>query len=217
MKKIITLTTLFIIALNLFSQNGEQPIYSMVDNKICTNNAYISNSMSMISNLEFTTNKICDLKAGKTLYDIKVGRFNGWENEPGNFDVIEFYKNGTKVLTFKNQDGIVRLDNPRNLYTSNLKHNSSNNYFIERDLTPNAKAIIFLGQHYGTDLPNLIIFIATPNDVKLVYCEKMHINSIDSNPDSFSMLLQSNINEEGDPAITHTIREKDGILWFKNN
>lgn len=214
MKKTLALMALILISMNLYPQSKGAPIFSINNNEICTNKAYISNPTSMISNLEFTTNKICDIKVGKSLYDIKVGRFKGWENDPGDFDVIEFYRKGTKALTFKNEDCIVKLNNPRNLYTSRLKQFSSNNYFFEHELTPDSKAIIFLGQHYGTDLPDLIIFVATSNDLKLVYCEKMKINSIESNPDSFSLLIQSNINEEGEPAITHTIKEKDGVLWF---
>lgn len=214
MKKYILLIAFVVNTLNLFSQNNGAPIFSINNNEICTNNAYISNATSMISNLEFTTNKICDIKVGKSLYDIKVGRFKGWENDPGDFDVIEFYRKGTKALTFKNEDCIVKLNNPRNLYTSRLKQFSSNNYFFEHELTPDSKAIIFLGQHYGTDLPDLIIFVATPNQIKLAYCKKMSIESFVSDPDSFSLLIQSNINEEGEPAITHTIREKDGVLWF---
>lgn len=214
LKKYILLIAFVVNTLNLFSQNDGEPIYTINNNEICTNNLFITNPTAKISNLEYSTACLYKTKVGETVYIVKMSRFKGWENDPGDFDVIEFYKKGTKALTFKNEDCIVKLNNPRNLYTSRLKQFSSNNYFFERELTPDSKAIIFLGQHYGTDLPDLIIFIATPNQIKLAYCKKMSIKSFVSDPDSFSLLIQSNINEEGEPAITHTIREKDGVLWF---
>lgn len=214
MKKFIVLIVSVIISINLFAQSKGQPIYSISNNEICSNNLFITNPTESISTLDYTPMYHNKIKVGDSVYILRMSRFKGWENDPGDFDVIVFYNKGTKALTFKNEYGIVRLDNPRNLYTSRLKQFSSNNYFFERELTPDSKAIIFLGQHYGTDLPDLIIFIATPNQIKLVYCKKMGLKSFGSDPDSFSLLIQSNINEEGAPPITHTIREENGVLWF---
>ncbi len=86
------------------------------------------------------------------------------------------------------------------------------------ELVMNSKALIFLGQHYGTDLPRLIIFIVTDSDVKLVYNKKMKITSINSSAGNFSLSLVSNIVEAGDGVEeTHTIFLRDGVLFFRNN
>lgn len=122
------------------------------------------------------------------------------------------------ILTFKDGNGIVKLNDPLNLYAYRFNNYSNNHHFIEVKLSDSSKVIIFLGQHYGTDLAELIIFVATDSDIKLVYCKAMEINSIVKTADSFSMTIQSNIIEDGVgvPRL-QTIWSQYGFLWFKYN
>lgn len=201
-----------------FSQNSAMPIFSITSNGITSNSQFIIHNESSIANLAYTTTTSLPISINNTVIDVKMGRFNGWQNEPGNFDVIRFDKNNIPLLTFRYDEGIVRLNNNANLYAYRFNGYSNNGYFIEEALSPTEKAVIFLGQHYGTDVAELIIFIVTPDEVKLVFCKKMAITAIVRNPNTFSLALQSNIIGEGQGTpITHTIWKQDGVLWFKNN
>lgn len=88
---------------------------------------------------------------------------------------------------------------------------------MEADLSASTKILIFLGQHYGTDLSKLIIFVVTPDEIKLVYNQKTAIVSIIKNNSQFAMVVQSNIPDEEEKAILHVIEMEKGILKFKNN
>lgn len=163
---------------NVFTTNG---------NIININTKYIYNDITNVKQLSFTTNEISTLKVGDTQYMIKVGRFKGWENEPGDFDVIQFYDTNKNILTFKNCDCIAKLNDPNNLYTYNFHKYSPNGYFIEQNLSQNKTLIIFLGYHYGTDSPDLIMFVATETDIKLIFCRKMYIRELIKNDNSISI------------------------------
>lgn len=88
---------------------------------------------------------------------------------------------------------------------------------FEVRISATTNIIIFLGQHSGTDLSKLIIFAVTRDEIKLVYNQKAQINSITKTSDNISMIVQSNIPEENDVPITHTIWSANGVLKFKDN
>lgn len=158
-----------------------------------------------------------------TSWTIRTGRYNGWENEPGQFDVIEFSNNGVRRLLYGTYGGVVKINDPENLYTYPLSKYSNNGYFIEVPLTPNSKAIMFLGQHYGTDLSRLSIFVVTPNNVKLVFNRQMAIREITNTARDFRMKLQTDIVDEydsngnptGQKPPMSTIYRQNGVLYFE--
>ena len=46
-----------------------------------------------LEHLPFSTIAIDSLSIDSINYVIHVGRFQDWENEPGDFDIIQFYQN----------------------------------------------------------------------------------------------------------------------------
>lgn len=218
MKKIVSIiVVLSAISTSLLSQDII-PVFTYDESgHIVTNDRFISPSDSNLSSLQFSTRNTGSTSMGTSTYVIKTGRFKHWEEEAGNFDVIQFYKNNRPVLTYKDGSGIVRLDDPGNSYAHPFNRYSHNGYFMEVKIADTTRVLLFLGQHYGTDLSKLIIFAVTPNEVKLVYNQQTAINSISISPDSISLTLQSNIPNEDETAILHTIRSAKGILEFKDN
>ena len=201
----------------MFAQTGTQ-IYSINNGVVSNIEQFIEKQQISIDSLEYSLNNPILVSTYTSTYTIKTGRFSGWENEPGDFDVIEISKNGQQKFIYKSCDGIAKFNNSKNLYTSSFNRYSSNGYFIEVPMTTDSKALIFLGQHYGTDLARLIIFILTDSDVKLVYNKKMAITDINSTNGNFSMSLVSNIVEEGDGTESkHTIYQQNGVLYFGDN
>ncbi len=191
------------------------PIFTINKNGVIIPNKRFISEDSI--SLPFSTDSIGYTSTSDTTYSIKTGRFKNWDNEPGDFDVIQFYKNNQLIFTYKDADGIVKWSNPENHYAYPFNQYSANGYYMEADLSASTKILIFLGQHYGTDLAKLIIFVVTPDEIKLVYNQKTAIVSIIKNNSQFSMVVQSNIPDEEEKAILHVIEMEKGILKFKNN
>ncbi len=222
MKKYFLLSFAISLFASAYTQNNGVPIYSIDNNNmIISSQAYISNDITYSNNFGFSTSETASVSINQTTYTIKEGRFDGWGNQPGNYDVIELYKNGTCVLTFKIQNGIVILNDINNNYASRQSKYSTNGYFIEQTLTSTSKALLFLGYNYSTDPANLIIFILTEDDAKLVFCRPMAIQNIERSSTNFSVDLLSDIMYEDHInlplSIRHTIWLEDGVLKFKDN
>lgn len=219
MEKVVFTFILTVLLSNYsLSQNNGTPIYTINNGEIVTNGRFTDQIGNSVSGLNFQTTNISTVNVGSTNYGIKVGRFSGWQNEPGDLDVIQFFNGNSEVLTFKDDEGIVFMNNAKNLYANRFNNYSVDGLFFEIQMSPSSKALIFLGQHYGTNVAKLIIFVATSNQVKLVFCKKMAVNSMNNSSDAFSMTLQSNIVESGyGTPIIHTLWKQDGVLWFKNN
>lgn len=121
-------------------------------------------------------------------------------------------------MVHKQISSLETFDETENFYEQSLKLHSDNNYFIKVPLSDNAMALIFVGWPYDSTPSQLLIFVLTPTDVRMVYNKNMKINSITQMANNFSMIIQSNILDggEGTPGL-HTLWLKDGVLWFKNN
>lgn len=210
---------MILLAINnsLFSQGNISIFTRNGSGGIVTDSRFISSMDGSLASLQFSTNNTGSISIGSSTYVVKTGRFNNWEKEPGNFDVIQFYKNNQLMLTYKDADGIVKLNDPNNLYSYSFRQYSNNGYFIDVKISDSLTIIVFVGQHYGTDLSKLIIFAITPNEVKLIYNQKVQINSMTKTSNSISITVQSNIPNEGEMAVIHTIWSTDGVLKFKNN
>lgn len=196
------------------------PLFSPETCPICTidKNGKIITCEQFISqepiSLSFSAYPIGDILIGKNTYVVKIGRFEHWEEEPGDFDIIQFYKDNKLMLTYKDADGIVKLNDSKNPYAYSFYRYSENGYFMEAKLSDSTKILVFIGQHYGTDLAKLIVFAATSEDIKLVYNQKVAINSMIKTDDRFALLVQSNIPDEGEEPILHTIEIVEGVLKF---
>lgn len=210
---------MILLAINnsLFSQGNISIFTRNGSGGIVTDSRFISSMDGSLASLQFSTNNTGSISIDSSTYVVKTGRFNNWEKEPGNFDVIQFYKNNQLMLTYKDADGIVKLNDPNNLYSYSFRQYSNNGYFIDVKISDSLTIIVFVGQHYGTDLSKLIIFAITPNEVKLIYNQKVQINSMTKTSNNISITVQSNIPNEGEMAVIHTIWSTDGVLKFKNN
>lgn len=216
-KIVLIVMILFTINNSLFAQENTSIFTYNESGEIVTNSRFISLADNSLSSLRFSANNVATTSINETTYVVKTGRFNNWENEPGDFDIIQFYKNNQLILTYKDADGIVKLNNSSNPYANSFNRYSSNGYFIEVALSDTTKIIVFVGQHYGTDLSKIIIFAVTRNEVKLVYNQKVQINSMTKTNNSILMVVQSNIPNENDELITHTIWSDKGVLKFKDS
>ncbi len=205
--------------LTLYGDQSEVQIYTNNDGIISVKEQFIDAQNPSVESLSYTLQNPLSTIVSTSTYTLKTGRFEGWEDEPGDFNVIEISKNGQQKLIYKDDYGITKIINKKKegyFYATSLSPYSSNGYFIEVSMTPTSKALLFLGQDYGTDLSRLIIFIITDSDVKLVHNKPMEIRSIDTSAGNFSLSLKSTIEEISGLEDMHTIFLKDGVLFFRN-
>jgi len=221
MKRILIFTALLFPFL-VCGQTGTQ-IFSISNVNITVDNLFIDLPTNYWGTAGHSLGNPIPVSIGNQSYTIKTGRFTGWDNEPGDYDVIEISKNGQQLVLFKDGEGIVKYNNsmympPNYAFANRFVSYAENDYFISVPLSATSKALIFMGKPYGTDLPRLIIFVLTETDAKLVFCKRMYVESITKTVNDFSMVVQSNLTSVGDgvPEL-HTIWLQNQDLWFKNN
>lgn len=219
---------LILISLVSIHVSAQSPLFSVnADGRIVNTQArFIDPQDPHVNTLSYRLGTPISVTAGGTTWTIKTGRYVGWENDPGDFDVIEVSKGGTNTLLYKSYLGIMKIiDAPDQWYASEMAPYSRNGYFIETSLSSTSKALIFLGQNYGSDLSQLIIIVLTEMEAELVFNKPMAITRINNATDNFSLTLESKIVEvvdsDGTPtnekSPVHTIYQQGSILYFRDN
>lgn len=152
--------------------------------------------------------------ASLPLYTVNGLRYKGWDNESGDFNVIEILFGNDTLLTLKYADGWDNMSTDYGSYTSKFCG-------IEK-LGNNTFAAIFKGVDIMSQPPYLTIVVMKGGKASLVFNKPMIINSIKTNSDGTKTFdLQENTVEwidENTPAnspITHTMTIKDGNIYFK--
>lgn len=147
-------------------------------------------------------------------YTVNGLRYKGWDNESGDFNVIEILFGNDTLFTLKYADGWDNMSTDYGSYTSKFCgiENLGNNTF----------AAIFKGVDIMSQPPYLTIVVMKDGKANLVFNKPMIINSIKTNSDGTKTFdLQENTVEwidENTPAnspITHTMTIKDGNIYFK--
>ena len=196
------------------SLGQDNKIYSLNNNVIIPNNIFIESEDVEIDSLKYELNSTINLPAMYN-YSLKTDKFSGWDNEPGGYNVIEL-SNGTNKLIYKDAYGMARLSNSNNLYSKKFNIYCDNGYFMSLPICDSSYALFFIGQHYGTDLPRLIIVVVTDIDIKLVYNKRVSIKEF--NPHNCYINIQNEIIEEGPNLnLGQKIYVKDGVLFIHNN
>ena len=160
-------------------------------------------------NLE-TNNAVAMRKA----YTINGLRYKGWDNESGDFNVIEILFGNNTLLTLKYADGWDKMSTDYGSYTSKFCG-------IE-NLGDDTYAAIFKGIDIMSQPPYITIIVMKNGKASLVFNKPMIINDIKTNADGTKTFdLQENVVEridENTPAnspITHTMTIANGNIYFK--
>lgn len=215
-----------ILLVSFMTAWAQVPIFSIADGRVVVDDSFVEDNYLDVSALSYTmVVEPMTVDVGRAKWKVRAGRFDGWDDEPGDFDVVEASVDGAEKFILTADDGIARIAPEKDGYYSSLfADRSPNGHFIEVALTEKSKALVFLGQHYGADISRLFIVVLTERDARLVYNLRMDIQAIDMAAGNFSMLLKSEIeewNEETntpwEESPTHTIYRDNGILYFTDN
>lgn len=146
-------------------------------------------------------------------YMIKCFKYNGWENEAGDFNVIEINTTQGEVLSLRYDEGWENISVP------GLQ--CDNKSYCHETLADGSIALFFTGTVLMSQPPYLTIVILTHGKAYLVFNKRMIINNVVRNNGDLLFNLQENVVEwidENTPAgdaVLHTISVKDGLMYFE--
>lgn len=205
------------------------PIFSIDQGHIITNSMFIDTWTlePRFDAVPYTLANPVTVSLSGAQYTVRTAQFEGrgWDQEGGDFRVIEITKGNQQVYLLKEPNGIWKLKGSKdNMAQYRVPSYSDNDYFLTVPLSNSATALIFFGYLYGSGDTTLPIIVLTDKEVKLVFNKSMFfMQKATSIPNTFSIGMQTNqykvvngvINEK--EFRTFTIWKKDGTLWIKDN
>ena len=149
-------------------------------------------------------------------YTVKALRFVGWDADPGDFNVVEIYKDGTKIYDMICIMGWLYFPS-RHTKSSTLRCCYAVNM---RDDTI---ALVFHGIYISSENPQIAIVVLKEDKATLVFNRTSDINEIKTSDGVTTFILQENVQEydiNGKPitdAIIDTLSvSKDGIYFYEH-
>jgi len=188
-KKIMIIALILLLnEFNLFSQS----IFSFSGSNIVTNNTYRE---ALVSGANDPTNQPFVTKGNVSLtssdhqynYNITLQKYNGWDKEPGDFQIISiFYNNTNLLLQLHNIDSWIKIP-------ARLRQFTNNDYFIPVSLSSTAIALIFMGFEYPSQTPQLSIVVLSGTQASGVFNKDYYIQQVINTGTTFSMTLRNKI------------------------
>lgn len=217
MNKFLLITVLPLLLNFTTMQHSGEDIFSISQSSIESKQKFIDQLDNLPNQEIFTLKKSVSLPSKNNAYNYTLDflRHSGWDDEPGDYDLIEIKNNNNKICQVRNDGGWTKIE-------QSIRNYTTNDYFIPIYLSETTTAIIMTGFAYPTEPSLLTIIIIEKGTAKLVFNKEMYINNITKTDNSFSMLVQANIqqwdenNKPLDAPIINKIWSENGILKFQN-
>lgn len=201
---------------NLFSQS----IFTFSGSNVVTNSAYLDVLVSGANdpnNQPFvTTGSVGTFYSSdhQYNYNVTLQKYKGWDNEPGDFQIISVYNNSTNLLLqLHNIDSWIKIP-------AALRQFTTNDYFIPVTLSNSSTALIFMGYQYPSQTPQLSIVILSGTQAKLVFNKDYYIQQIINTGGTFSMTLRNQMREwtsdSANAAATDIYTGNTYKIWLAN-
>ena len=217
------LTILFGLFLCISSYAQGQFIYSatkseMVDTSLIKS---FENDEEMTDLTPYTNKLSKNIYTRANTFTIDMLKYNGWEGEYGDFNVVEISvdrpkrfntlsttsNNKRKVFTLKNDNGWDYF------YTENNLNGNTQEPFKVISLNDACKALVFTGMALSNEPPFLtVVVISDHADPKLVYNVQAAVLDIKSEGGETSFTLQMNTVEYDDNNIPYNIPNNTPII-----
>jgi hypothetical protein len=158
--------------------------------------------------------KEVSLSVSSFKYSVKLKGYEGWENEPGDYHVIEILCNGRSVFEMRYDDGWNYF------YLAKDYIKSPNTPFKEFNLSSDCKALVFTGITIGSQPPFTTIVILRNGKATLVYNKEGYINDMETIGNVVKLKLQLNTVEYHDDNIPYNEAEvaeleiKNGMIYY---
>lgn len=148
-------------------------------------------------------------------YTIKGMKYKGWENELGDFNVIEILSNNKSIFSLKIDDGWEFLFKEiwSNMTTANLCYTEK--------LSNNTWGLFFEGSNEASQPPLLTIIVIQDGVAQLVHNHPYFVEKVEKINGITTMTLCENTvewyndNQPANEAIIRTMTIKDGNIYLK--
>lgn len=199
-----------IVTKDVYRQSGHRVFAYDGVGRVVPDSSYID----PFDNGRFTGVKPYVLKSSDTVdagraYVVNCSKYKGWENEAGDFNVVEITCGGDTVLTLDNSDAWVRFPYGRG-------GDGQCPYYV-LPLGGGAAALFFKGYTYESPSP-LTVVVLKDGRASLVFNKRMVVNGID---DEHEMLFMQEdfteyVSDDGPATMParHFLWIKDGMLYF---
>jgi hypothetical protein len=196
------------------SLSGVEDVFTYENGQIKTKEKFI-NTIPVLNRDDLTPyklNKSFDVyTTDKNKYIVKFLRYNGWETEAGDADIIRVY-NAPNSMIFELKD-----DGNSSWSCRQFQYDSIDGCFFEIPLQEDAKALLFLGHTYASDPQAITIVVLHQNTATLVFNKMFYLNDISLKDHSIfisekideSYSVQAVIPEDNNK---YKIYPKDGVL-----
>ena len=148
-------------------------------------------------------------------YDVKMYRYMDFENDPGDFHVIDIYYGGKRIFSQKFDLGWDYF------YTRETYERSVSKPFELIELTNNRLAIVFTGITITSEPPMITVILLENGTASLVYNKPSFLNKVTRNADSVVFDMQLDNGEipyegaqPGDPKARR-LTFKNGLIYFQ--
>lgn len=199
-----------IVTKGVYSQSGHRVFSYDGEGRVVPDSSYID----PFDNGHFAGIKPYVLKSSDTVdagraYVVNCYKYNGWENEPGDFNVVEMTCGGDTVLTLDNSDAWVP-------FMRELGEDGQCPYYV-LPLGRGATALFFKGYTYESPSP-LTVVVLKDGHASLVFNKRMVVNEIDDEHKMFFMQedFTEYVSDDGPATMParHFLWIKDGMLYF---
>lgn len=148
------------------------------------------------------------------VYTIKGLKYKDWEDELGDFNVIQIMKNGSPIFSINIDDGWDFLD--KQIWSS-----VTSSLCYSEKISENTFVLFFVGPHEASQ-PTLLTIIAIQNDIaQLVHNHRYFVEKVEKINGITTMTLCENTvewyndNQPANEAIIRTMTIKNGNIYLK--
>lgn len=146
-------------------------------------------------------------------YTVKCLKYQGWENDPGDFTVIEVLSNGRTIYTLNKDEGWDYF--PQNWSTLS----SCKSCYVE-NLGSDAFALLFVGTTIASQPPYLTVIVVKDEKATLAFNKPYFLENIQKNSNSTILSLQANTVEwieekQYNQAANNTLSIENGLIYYK--
>ena len=148
------------------------------------------------------------------VYTVKALRFKGWENETGDFNVVEIYKGGNKIYDMTSIDGF-------GYFPMKFTDESKPQCCYPINVGDETIALVFHGIYINNEPPQISIVVLHDTQAKLVFNQSFRIKDLKKDNEDVKLVLQENLIQYyqdgkpiGKPILKTLTISKDGISLY---
>lgn len=202
-EKVFTIVCAWFVMLAMLAQEQPEELYTLQnDGKLVVNEKYRATNEVYDHKDKVGTykRKLVDAShftVGEYSYELKCYVFEGWEDEPGDCNVVQLYHKGKMLIEHIDIDGICYLHTDRGNHRADLKDVSAipNRFAVICPLAKDVTALIFKTYTFPYEPSKMPIFIVKGEQAAKVFNRNMEITSITLGDKALDIIMEDSFQE----------------------